>query len=724
MRCPNKTEDEEGRLRAVAEHGLGQETTPGLDPIVGIAARMFDCPAAAVNIIGHETVFLTSAHGIDTYDPSRDVSFCAHAINGDDDVMVVEDATLDPRFHDNPLVASGWIHFYAGVPLRTADGHALGVLCVIDGKPHPQFSPQDRASLKEMAKLVLDKLELRRLQVAAASHPARFEASAATSPNAILCFDARSQITAWNDAAAAMFGRTASDALGLPVDMLVAEADKPIVHAGIARVLGGGLPRTEGTELTGTRADGGHFPIEIHWSRWLEGDAMHFGVIIRDMTVKKRDYDALYQLANYDKLTGLPNRNFLAGQVADILQSGMAMSLAVIDLVDFTDINNSLGHAAGDQVLCVVAERIRHCVPDAERVFRLSGDEFAVLLPGEQDHDRLEALAQAINRKLEQPIVVEAQEVWVSSNCGIALAPQHGRSFEELTSSAQLALFQAKGSGRGGVAHFVPALRADAMARRMHDAELHRALERGEFTLFYQPQVLLRDGNVVGAEALIRWKHPVRGVLAPAAFLPALEAGVLAAPTGKWVLDAACAQAAEWRRSHPEFRISVNLFSVQLRAGDLPEIVAETLRRHELPPEALELEITENIILDQQHSVLEQLTTLRDSGVALSFDDFGTGYGSMNLLKDYPVTHIKIDKGFTRVVQTSPKDRAIVMSLINLARQLGLRVVAEGVENAEDGMFLRALGCEKGQGYFYGKPMPPAVFAERYFSEEAQVLAG
>lgn len=724
MRCPNRPADEAERLRALAEYGLNTgQTVSGLDPIVDMAAQMFDCPAAAVNMIGDDHVFIVSCYGIDEYDPGRDVSFCAHAIN-QDRVLVVPDATLDPRFHDNPLVEGGFIRFYAGVPILSPTGHALGALCVIDTVPHLQFPPEDQRRLKELAKLAADRLELRRLEVAAETGAHRLEASAATSPNAIVCFDGDARITAWNAAAAAMFGWTQAEALGRPLDLIVAEDERETVHAGIARVLAGGVPREEGTALIALRRDLERFPVELHWSRWLEGDRMHFGAIIRDMTEKRREEDALHHLANYDTLTGIPNRNLLYHQITRTLAEGAALSLIVTDLEGFRDINNTLGHDAGDRVLLIVAERIRQAIPANALLARIGGDEFATLLPNASDPVPLGEIAHRINAALAEPIEIDGNEVRIAGNCGMAIAPRHGETAEDVMSSANLALFQARSEmGRGGTCLFHPALRADAVARRMYEAELHRAFERGEFALFYQPQMLLADNSLAGAEALIRWRHPVRGLLAPAAFLPALEAGALADRVGRWILDTACAQVAQWREILPEMRIGVNLFAAQFRGGILPLTVVETLERHGLPPDAIELEITENIILDQQDDVLSQLEALRAAGLALSFDDFGTGFASLTLLRNFPVTHIKIDKSFTQVIHTSPKDQAIVLSLIDLARQLGLKVVAEGVESREDSDFLRAHDCEKGQGYFFGMPVPAALFEEQFLGGAREVMS-
>jgi diguanylate cyclase (GGDEF)-like protein/PAS domain S-box-containing protein len=721
MRCPSLSEDETGRLRSLAEYELSAERgLPSLDPIVEMAAAMFNCPIAAVNMIGSDHVFLVSKTGLDEYDARRDVSFCAHAIN-QNDVMVVEDASLDARFHDNPLVTDGPIKFYAGAPLRSPSGHALGALCVIDDRPRGGFPEADRTRLAELAQLTVDRLELRRLEAAAEHGAKRLEASAANSPNAIITFDAAAKITGWNNAAVAMFGRTAGEVIGQPIDMLIADESRQTAHAELARALSGGAPREEGLELTGLRGSGAPFPVDIHVSRWREGDAMHFGAIVRDMTEKRRERDQLYRLANFDNLTGLPNRNLLGREIIEALSKSRQVALIVTDLDGFSDINNTLGHSVGDQVLKLVAERIQSTAPKRSTVARIGGDEFATLLLDEGDPLVVTEVAAAINAALAKPMVADGHEVRIAGTCGMALAPAHGNSVEEIMASASLALFQARSAGRGGSFFYVPALRAAAVARRMHDAELHRAFERDEFTLFYQPVMRLADRSLIGAEALLRWRHPERGVLAPAAFLPAIESGVLAEPVGRWVIETACAQLSEWHAARPDFRIGVNLFAAQFRDGQLPKTILQVLADHGLPVHALELEITENIVLDREQSVIRQLFELREAGFRLAFDDFGTGYASLNLLRSFPITDIKIDKSFTRVMTTSPKDQAIVLSLINLAGELGLDVVAEGIESRDDLEFLVANGCGKGQGFYLGKPAPPEVFEEQFLSSARAV---
>ncbi|MBU3077352.1 putative bifunctional diguanylate cyclase/phosphodiesterase [Sphingomonas quercus] len=719
MRCPSAIEDEDGRLRTLADYGLSPDKPlPSLDPIVEIAARLFDVPAAAVNMIGRDEVFFAASTGIGACDMRRDVSFCAHAIT-QDDVMVVEDALADPRFHDNPLVAGALIRFYAGIPLRAPSGHALGALCIVDSQPRSHFTAEDRTRLKELARMAADKLELRRLEVAADALPSRLAASASNSPDAVFCFDGACRITVWNDMAATLFGHAAADACAGGIDMLVAAMDRERLNSAARKMLEGGHSGPE--TLTGARKDGSLFLAEFTWLRWKEGGAVNFGAVVRDATYQLNHSETLYRLANYDSLTGLPNRNLLHARAAAALRTE-APGLIMIDLDGFKDVNDTLGHAVGDAILHEVAARLASAIGPEDVAARIGGDEFAILLVGPDMAARASELADTVIAAIACPIRIDGHEVRVAGSCGLAIAPDHGGTVDELLSSADLALFQAKTDGRGRSFLYVPALRSEAFARRMYDAELHRAVERGEFVLHYQPQCRLADGALTGAEALIRWRHPVRGLLQPAAFLPALEGGSLAATVGAWILETASAQVAQWLPAQPDFRMSVNLFAAQFRT-DLPAQIDRLLVRHDLPPGALEVEITENIVLDREDLVLPQLRALRARGVALAFDDFGTGYASLNLLKSYPISHIKIDKSFIQAMQESEHDRAIVLSLITLSHQLDLSVIAEGVETEAQHLLLREQDCEEGQGYLFGRPVPAELFAEKFGLVRASLTA-
>ena len=725
MRCPSAIPDEEGRLNALAEHGLSAGiAVPSLDPIVDIAVRLFGVPAAAANMIGSDHVFFAASAGIGDCDMGRDVSFCAHAIT-QDEVMVVEDARIDPRFHDNPLVQGGNVRFYAGVPLRSPSGHALGALCIIDSEPRAGFGQEDRTRLRDLGRMASEKLELRRLAVANDGAPSEFAAIAATSPYAVICFDTERRITAWNPAAVDMFGYAAGEAMARDIALLIPDHELARVQEAMARVLGGGAPPTKETSrLTARRKDGSLFPAELSWSHWRLGDELHFGAIVQDVTDRVEQADALHQLANFDSLTGLANRNLLHTKGAAALQGKGPAAMITIDLDGFKDVNDTLGHAVGDAILQETGLKLVEAVPADATVARVGGDEFAILLPGIGDPLRVAAMAEEVIAAIARPILVDGHEIRIAGSCGLALAPQHGETVEMLLGSADLALFQAKTGGRGRWLLYMPTLRAEAVARRMYDAELHRAVERDELRLHYQPLVRLADGALEGAEALIRWQHPIRHLLPPSAFLPALEGGPLAATVGAWVLDQACAQARIWRQADPTFRISVNLFAAQFRADDLPALVAETLVRHDLPASALKLEITENIVLDRVALVLPQLEAIRALGVALAFDDFGTGYASLNLLKNYPISHLKIDKSFVQAMQDSPHDRAIVTSLIDLSHQMDLQVIAEGIETEAQRIFLRGQGCEEGQGYLFGRPMAADLFAEKFGLVEVRARVG
>jgi len=612
MKCPPILPNETERLKALSDYGLGDERPlPSLDSVVRIAARMFDMPVAAVNMIGSDHVFFAASVGVGEVDMRRDVSFCAHAITRDG-VMVVADATGDERFHDNPLVTGpAGLRFYAGVPLVSAGGQALGALCVIDRRPHPEFSRDDEERLRELALMVSDRLELRRIEVAA-------EPTAAAEPPA-------------------------------------------------------------------------------------DGAARH------------RETEELFRLADLDLLTGLANRGRFFRLVEETLAEPSAAAVVLIDLDGFKDVNDTLGPAVGDGILREVAARLAGHIGEDDAVARIGGDEFAILLRGVSEPVRAMAISDAINHDLAHPIVVDGQEIQVGASCGVALAPLHTGNPMELLGNADLALFRAKTAGRGRSIAFEPALRLEAAARRLHGMEIHRAVRAGEFLLFYQPQVRLTDGALIGAEALIRWLHPQRGLLAPSAFLPALERGPLAATVGSWVLDQACAQAAFWRRNGAEtLRIGVNLFAAQFRVGDLATEVIDALDRHGLPPDALELEITENIALDLDEVVLERLGRLRTHGVGLAVDDFGTGFASLSLLKSYPLTRIKIDRSFVAGMLESGKDASVVRAILDISRAFDLETIAEGIEKEAERDELLRQGCREGQGYLFGKPMPAPLFAETF----------
>jgi len=715
MRCPDIPHDEQERLTALADYGLSADhPLPTLDPVVQMASRMFGTPVAAVNMIGNDHVFLAANLGIDELDPRRDVSFCAHAIT-QSDVMVVNDSRLDERFHDNPLVTGGAnLRFYAGIRLLSPSGYALGALCVIDSKPR-EFSAEDCQQLRELAKMAVDRLELRRLELSTEVARRPFDAFARNSPTAVIWFDVNRRIVCWNQAAAVMYGYAVEDGPGMLMDGLMPEVDRAGFQQAVAQAQADGSfdAVTIPSDLFGVRCDGSRFELGLSMFCWKEKGALVFNAHLQDVSEQKRKEGELHRLATTDLLTGLANRAGFYRAVEDALLVGDGQATVVmLDLDGFKDVNDTLGHAVGDSILSEVAHRLETLVASIGIPARIGGDEFAVLLPGVADLEKAQNLAERIISLLSEPIAVAMYEVRVSASCGVAAAPGHGQEPLALISGADLALFQAKRHGGSQSFVYVPALRMEAEARHLYGLELNRAVQEGEFALFYQPQVRLSDGALVGAEALIRWRHPKRGLLSPAAFLPALEQGPLAVITGAWVLEEACAQAAQWRRAGLDnFRMGVNLFAAQFRVDDLASDVAVALSRHGLAPEALELEITENIVMDHDEHVLRSLRRLRDGGVGIAFDDFGTGYASLSLLKRYPLSRIKIDRSFVQGMLESEQDRAVIDAVLSMAKAFSLETIAEGVETNEQHKVLKEAGCLEGQGYLFARPLPALEFS-------------
>ncbi|APD13621.1 putative bifunctional diguanylate cyclase/phosphodiesterase [Pandoraea pulmonicola] len=717
MKCPPVLSMETERLAALAQYGLGSDRAlPSLDAVVQIAATMFDVPVAAVNMVGNDHVFFAAATGFTGggVDMSRDVSFCAHAIS-QDGVMVVPDARTDERFHDNPLVTGdAKVRFYAGVPLTSPDGHALGALCIIDRKPNYTFSSIDRARLRELAKMASDRLELRRVELFVERERHTFAEPERQSPTAMIRFTASGEILDWNLAAARLYGYEVAEGVGRLVFELIAERGRAALYDHFGRAVSAGTVdgMTMPSGLYGVRKDGTEFPMGVSLFCWRENGVPTLNAHVCDLGAAREAREAGVQAGGTDILTGVANRAsfYRDTEVAALGPDGAAV--VILDLDGFKDTNDMLGQRVGDGILCEVARRLTALASPGDSVARVGADEFAVLLRGVTNATEARFFAEAAASAVAEPMAIGGVDVRVTACCGIALTPQGAQEALSLISDADLALSRAKRHGSGQAFVFVDALRVEAVERRVYNIELHRAVNDGEFVLFYQPQVDLEDGSLTGAEALIRWRHPQRGLLSPAAFLPALERGPLAATVGLWVLDEACAQAAFWRRNGaPDFQMGVNLSPLQFRVGNLVDEVRHVLNRHGLPPQALELEVTENIALDDD-VVLTTLQRLRELGVGVAFDDFGTGYASISQLRRYPLTRIKIDRSFVQSMIESEADAAVVRALVDMARGFGLGAIAEGVETVQQHDRLRKLGCDEGQGYLFGKPMPAREFGE------------
>ena len=416
--------------------------------------------------------------------------------------------------------------------------------------------------------------------------------------------------------------------------------------------------------------------------------------------------------AFHDSLTNLANRALFTDRVEHALarQDRRSNPLAVLflDLDDFKTINDSLGHAAGDQLLISVAERLHECLRPADTAARLGGDEFAILLEDMDDAEDATAVAERIIEDLGTPFVLQDKEVMVHASVGIAWSVSGREGAHELLRNADLAMYRAKNRGKGRYEAFKPSMHADVLERMELKEELQRAVDEQEFVLQYQPFVALKTGEVVGVEALVRWNHPTRGLVAPGEFIPLAEETGLILPIGRFVMREACITARYWQRkypTHPPLRISVNLSARQLQQPGLVEEVAQTLHQCDLNPESLILEITESVLMQDTDATIDKLQQLRNLGVKLAIDDFGTGYSSLSYLKSFPIDILKIAKSFVDGVGNASEESALARAIIKLGGTLRLQTVAEGVELPEQRDQLRELHCNMGQGYYFARPL-------------------
>ena len=428
-----------------------------------------------------------------------------------------------------------------------------------------------------------------------------------------------------------------------------------------------------------------------------------------DITERKRAEERVRHLAHHDQLTGLPNRVLLHGRLQQALalahRGGSRVGLLLLDLDHFKDLNDTLGHPAGDWLLRAAAERFRVAIGPADTLARLGGDEFAVVQPGLEGPEGAATLAQRLIDTLVGPFMLEAQEVHVSASVGIAVFEGDPELADELVRKADLALYRAKREGRGRFSFFESSMDAEVQARGRLVRELRAALDKAEFVLHYQPQIDLRTGHVDSVEALVRWRHPERGMVLPDEFIPAAEASGLIRPLGAWVLGKACRQARAWQDEGLELVMGVNLSPAQLRHDGLLHEIDDALRASGLDPRWLELEITENLFLERSDNTIDRaLNGLASRGIRLALDDFGTGYSSLALLRRLPAAKIKIDRSFVRNISFDREDEAVMRAMVSLGHALGKRVVAEGVEQDVELAVLHRLGCDAAQGFLLARP--------------------
>ncbi len=705
--------DETARLATIADYELLEpDAEAEFNHIVELAASLFEVPVSLISIVQHDRQIFKAKTGVDICSTSREVSFCRHAL-AQCEPLIVENALLDARFLHNPLVLGPpFIRFYAGAPLITATGYALGTLCIIDSVPR-RLSVEQIAQLKIIARIVMDGLERRRIGQKLRSSQQRLETMTNTAAGALVCADGAGRITFFNQAAELMFRFRESEVLGKDFSTLLAEAMRPRYAGQVLRMRNVNKPTSIGNllEIDALRSDGKTFPVKLGLSTWQDADGFNTSAVMIDISERRIAEARLRNLAHIDQVSGMPNRVHFLELAGEALCRAPVAALLLLDLDAFKDINDTLGHSAGDKVLKEVARRLKAHVGSEYLWGRLGSDEFVLLVSGAADRDALAALGDTIKRRLAEPMIVDGQSLHLNASIGVALAPEDGMQIESLVASADLALFCAKARGGDSLHFFNQELRKGAEARRIMQAELRRAFAADEFELFWQPQLHLASGEIAGAEVLLRWRHPCRGLRTPDYFLPVLDKMLIASDVGDWVLKTALAQLSAWDKAGlPKLRVGVNLFEAQFRSGTLVATVRSELAANGIEPARLELEVTETIAVKNQPLAIGELSVLNQAGIGIAFDDFGTGYASLSMLKRFPLTRLKIDRSFVRDMASDREDAAIVETIIKLGRTFGLGVIAEGIETREQQAHLRGLGCREGQGYLYSKPVPVAEF--------------
>ncbi|MCF6344235.1 MAG: EAL domain-containing protein, partial [Devosiaceae bacterium] len=446
------------------------------------------------------------------------------------------------------------------------------------------------------------------------------------------------------------------------------------------------------------------------------GDVYGATYSAEDISERLKAQEKLNQLAYFDQLTGLPNNACLQKDLAEHLNKGeeltpLPISLAIIELSGFREVNDTLGILSGNKLIKEVTKRLDE-VANGAKIYRSNIYEFYITMAQCGDPIKIMSTVQAIIRYLRKPFEIDNQRVHLGAKAGVSIAPLHGQNVEELLANTSLALCAAKCDNDRCARFFSMSIRTSAQSRRELDLDLRRAFQAKEFELFYQPQINLLSGKIIGAEALLRWRHPDHGIIPPGGFIDALAKNPIAYEVGKWIMREAIEKAANWRlMGLGDIRIGVNLFGAQFE-HDLVEDVEDALTDFALPANLFELEITENIAIGFKKNVIDPLRKIKNMGVSIAFDDFGTGYASLSYLLKYPLTRIKIDRSFLFNIPKSAEEAAIVRAIIAMSHGLGLEVITEGVETKQHVSFLKIENCEEAQGFYYAKPLPEDQFIE------------
>ncbi len=553
----------------------------------------------------------------------------------------------------------------------------------------------------------------------------RYRGLLEAAPDAMVVVNEEGEIVLLNLQAEKQFGYPRDELLGQRVTNIIPQGFAERLIADSTRTAAEALAQQIGTgiELTARRKDGSAFPVEIMLSPLENDEGILVTAAIRDISVRKAaEAEALAMTlkmahaAEHDTLTGLPNRMLLKDRIGQAIvradRHANKVAVLFLDVDGFKHINDSLGHPTGDELLKSIAQRLLGCVRASDTVSRQGGDEFVVLLSEIEQEEDTAILARRMLKQVMRTHTINERDLHITASIGVSVYPDDGGNAETLIKNADMAMYQAKEKGRQGYQFFMPAMNVRAVERQSIEEGLRRALERRELAVHYQPKIDLSSRRITGAEALIRWNHPTRGLVPPGQFISVAEECGLIRPIGAWVLREACKQTRTWADAGlPALTMAVNVSAMEFREDTFLEGVFATLSETGIDAHQLELELTESVLVKQAESAASILQALREKGVQVAIDDFGTGYSSLSYLRKFPVDALKIDQSFVRQISNGGDDTIIVTAIIALARSLKLRVVAEGVETAEELAFLLAQQCDEVQGYYFSRPVPPHQFA-------------
>ncbi|MGM7700582.1 EAL domain-containing protein [Pseudalkalibacillus sp. Hm43] len=539
--------------------------------------------------------------------------------------------------------------------------------------------------------------------------------------DAIITSDHKGVILSWNEAAGKIFGYTSTEMIGKPLHTIVPHDFRQAHIDGMERYNQTNQKKVIGqtVELTGLNKSGKEFPIELSLSTTQDGENSYFTGIIRNITERVESQKRIKELVYRDELTNLPNRRMLKEHLTSYIEQakldGHMIAVLFLDLDRFKQINDVYGHSIGDVLLKEIAVRIQRCLSTKDLLARQSGDEFVVVLP-QTSHYQAGYVARQIINNISTPVVIDDLELYTSTSIGISLYPEDGETASTLLKHADTAMYEAKKEGGNQYYYFTNEINEIISRKMVLETGLRKALEREELEVYYQPQVEVKTDKIVGFEALIRWNHPELGTVSPADFIPLAEETNLIIPMGEWILRESCREFKEWLKVKPDLKhVSVNISALQFRQPNFPEIVADILAETELMPQNLELELTETIVQDPKRAI-PIMKQLKAMGVKLSLDDFGTGYSSFSYLKDFPLDTLKIDKSFTKEIHLSAKDKAVVETIVHMAKRLGLNVIAEGIETTDQLASILESNCNEFQGYLCSPPLPYTQITDKFIT--------